>query len=130
MRILYHHRTLADGAEGIHIQEMVDAFRSLGHTVDVVSLATPRARGQGHEGVLTFVRNLIPNVLYELLSMLYNAAEYWRFRRLLARDKPDLIYKRHALYDLGILAAAKAEGIPVVLEINRPYSSETYHHFE
>src|SRR5947209_19618564 len=107
MRILYHHRTLADGAEGIHIQEMVDAFRSLGHTVDIVSLAKPRARGQGHEGVLTLVRNLIPNLLYELLSMLYNAAEYWRFRRLLARDKTDLNYKRHTLIDICNSSSAK-----------------------
>ena len=38
MRILYHHRTLADGAEGIHIAEMVDAFRALGHEVRVMGL--------------------------------------------------------------------------------------------
>jgi len=38
MRILYHHRTLGDGAEGIHIAEMVNAFRKLGHEVQVVSL--------------------------------------------------------------------------------------------
>ena len=33
MKILYHHRTLGDGAEGIHIREMVKSFRSLGHQV-------------------------------------------------------------------------------------------------
>jgi hypothetical protein len=31
MKILYHHRTSGDGAEGIHISEMVKAFRGLGH---------------------------------------------------------------------------------------------------
>ncbi|MCH8292490.1 glycosyltransferase WbuB, partial [Candidatus Poribacteria bacterium] len=38
MKILYHHRTLGDGAEGIHIREMVEAWRGLGHEVRVVSL--------------------------------------------------------------------------------------------
>lgn len=38
MRILYHHRTLADGAEGIRIREMVHAFRELGHETRVVAL--------------------------------------------------------------------------------------------
>ena len=39
MKILYQHRTLADGAEGIHIAEMVDAFQTLGHEVVMQSLA-------------------------------------------------------------------------------------------
>ena len=37
MKILYHHRTLADGAEGIHIEEMVRAFRELGHEVEALA---------------------------------------------------------------------------------------------
>ena len=39
MRILYHLRTLGDGAEGIHIREMVSAFRGLGHDVRVTGVA-------------------------------------------------------------------------------------------
>lgn len=42
MKILYHHRTLGDGAEGIHIKEMVGAFRQLGHTVRLVGPATEK----------------------------------------------------------------------------------------
>jgi len=41
VKILYHHRTLGDGAEGIHIAEMVNAFRQLGHEVLVIG---PRQR--------------------------------------------------------------------------------------
>ena len=47
MKILYHHRTLADGAEGIHILEMIEAFRANGHDVVV------RAMAHGTGGYLT-----------------------------------------------------------------------------
>ena len=39
MKILYHHRTLGDGAEGIHVREMVRAFSSLCHEVKVIGPA-------------------------------------------------------------------------------------------
>ena len=37
MKILYHHRTQGGGAEGVHIREIVTAFRSLGHEVNLIS---------------------------------------------------------------------------------------------
>ena len=44
MKILYHHRTLADGAEGIHILEMIEAFRAEGHEVIVQPSTTIKSR--------------------------------------------------------------------------------------
>ena len=38
MKILYHHRTRAEDAQGVHIQEMINAFKKLGHQVEAVSL--------------------------------------------------------------------------------------------
>jgi glycosyltransferase involved in cell wall biosynthesis len=37
MKILYHHRTQGQGAEGNHIREVVKALRGQGHQVDVLS---------------------------------------------------------------------------------------------
>ncbi len=34
MKIIYHHRTRGDGAEGVHIHEMAKAFVELGHCVE------------------------------------------------------------------------------------------------
>ena len=45
MKFIYHHRTLADGAEGIHISEMVNAFRQLGHEVLVIGPGVKREGG-------------------------------------------------------------------------------------
>jgi glycosyltransferase involved in cell wall biosynthesis len=130
MRILYHHRTLADGAEGIHIQEMVDAFRELGHTVEMQALAKPAARGSGHSGLLSKIRAGLPPLLYEAAALGYNAAEYRRTRALLKQVRPDFVYKRHALFDLGTILAARAAKIPIVLEVNRPYAAKSYSVFE
>ncbi len=83
MRILYHHRTLADGAEGIHIAEMVAAFRELGHDVDVLGLVastSPAAR----RGWMARMRAAAPAVLFELAAIASNAVEYVQVRRAIA----------------------------------------------
>ena len=129
MRILYHHRTLADGAEGVHIEEMVEAFRSLGHEVVVEALARPNARGQGG-GVLASVKALLPKRLFELSALAYNAIDRITVGRAIRRNRPDLLYKRHALFDLGALVAARRAGVPVILEVNSAYSSPVYQGLE
>jgi hypothetical protein len=40
MKILYHHRTASKDGQAVHIEEMIDALRALGHQVRVVA---PRA---------------------------------------------------------------------------------------
>src|SRR5688500_16274398 len=129
MRILYHHRTLADGAEGVHIAEMVDAFRSLGHDVMVEALARPNARGQG-SGVLASVKAVLPKRLFEFSGLAYNAIDRTTVARAIRRHRPDVMYKRHALFDLGALSAARRAGVPVILEVNSAYSSAVYQRLE
>lgn len=128
LRILYHHRTLADGAEGIHIEEMVRAFRDLGHEVRVVGVAaTQEARGRGLVGR---VKALLPQFLFELGSASLNLGEYLGTRRVIREFRPDFIYKRHARYDLGTILAARHLGVPVVVEVNCLFSDPAYQRFE
>src|SRR5262245_44308741 len=75
MRILYHHRTLADGAEGIHIREMIRAFRGLGHDVRVVALVGERgdiASPSRKTSRWSRVRAWLPHSAYELAELGYN----------------------------------------------------------
>ena len=130
MRILYHHRTLADGAEGIHIQEMIEAFQDLGHVVSVKALVEPEARGQGGGGFWGRVKAFLPHATFELAAMAYNLVDFVAFGRAIDREKPDLVYKRHAIYDIGAVLAARRRRVPVVLEINCPYSSPQHRRFE
>jgi glycosyltransferase involved in cell wall biosynthesis len=130
MRILYHHRTLADGAEGVHIHEMVEAFEALGHEVVIHALAKPPVRGQGGRSTVGRLKAFLPQGLFELGALAYNAVDWVMVRRAIRRHRSDLMYKRHALYDLGAIFAARSAGIPVILEVNAAYSSTVYQAFE
>lgn len=129
MRILYHHRTLADGAEGIHIQAMADAFRSLGHDVEVRGLAASPDDSRPASTVRA-VRALLPNAAFELASASLNVPEYVALRRRLRAARPGLLYKRHARYDVAALAAARREGVPSILEVNSLFTAGAYAGFE
>jgi glycosyltransferase involved in cell wall biosynthesis len=127
MRILYHHRTLADGAEGIHITSMVDAFRALGHEVRVCGAA---ATSGSQASRAAAVKAWLPGVAFEGASIAYNAPEYFSTRRIIREWRPDLLYKRHARYDVGPLLCARRSHVPIVLEVNAVYSERPYRDFE
>lgn len=128
MRILYHHRTLADGAEGIHIREMVNAFRELGHEVRLIGPVAP-GDSAGH-GRAAALKERLPKAAFELASLAYNGRDYGRVRRAIEEFRPDLVYKRHARHDVGALLAARRAGVPSVLEANCVFSARPYADFE
>jgi glycosyltransferase involved in cell wall biosynthesis len=130
MKILYQHRTQADGAEGIHIAEMVEAFEAMGHTVVMQALAKAPKRGEGQTSTLGRIKGWLPRPLLEIATLAFNLVEYIGFRRVLRRERPDIVYKRHAIYDIGICLAARHAGVPLVLEVNCPYSSPGCQRFE
>jgi glycosyltransferase involved in cell wall biosynthesis len=125
MRILYHHKTLGDGAEGIHVSAMVDAFRALGHSVDVVALIgeqtnTPTRRVRA----LSRIRRLVPQSCYEALEVGYTVVGSRALRQAIAKATPDFIYERYTLFNCAGVFAAKRAGIPLVLEVNAPLAYE------
>ena len=130
MRILYHYRTLADGAEGIHITSIIAALRSLGHDVEVSAVTKSSSGGSGRAAAADRIRNLLPGAAFELASTALNAAEYMTVRRQIAQFKPDLIYARHARLAIGAIAAARHAGVPTVLEVNSLFTQGEYHDFE
>lgn len=130
VNILYHHRTLADGAEGIHIHEMIEAFRALGHHVSVQAIAREAEAGRGSESVLASIRRRLPQGLFELAAIALSGSDYLRVARRVRAEEPDLVYKRHALFDVGAILAARRRGVPVVLEVNTAYSAPSLRQFE
>ena len=129
MRILYHHRTLADGAEGIHIAEMVDAFRALGHEVRVMGLGARDGKPTA-EGWIGRLRAGLPASVFEAAAIAANLVEYAHVRRTIGEFSPDVVYKRHARNDVGAISAARSRRIPVVLEINCLFTGQAYRRFE
>ncbi len=130
MKILYHHRTLADGAEGIHILEMIEAFRANGHDVVVRAMAHGTGRGTGHQGFLKQLKGMLPKGAFELAAAGSSAMDYVTFGRALRQHRPDFVYKRHALNDFGVVLAARHHRVPLILEVNRLYAAIQHTQFE
>ncbi|MGB7329164.1 MAG: glycosyltransferase family 4 protein [Rubripirellula sp.] len=150
MRILYHHRTLGDGAEGVHVAAMIAAFRQLGHQVRVVALAgdpiavgdssaadtsptntTDTSRsgpdikaGSRTRKMLSFFAGLLPGVTYELAELAYNVPAKWRLKRAVRSFRPDMIYDRYNSFSSAAVDVGKATRIPVFLEVNAPVALE------
>ena len=129
MRILYQHRTFADGAEGVHIAAMVDAFRALGHEVRVMGVAAGGATSPTSTAAAR-LKQAMPAPLMELATFAVNAPEYVATLAEIRRFRPDLLYKRHARFDVAALAAARQAGVPAVLEVNCLFSQPPYVEFE
>lgn len=131
MRILYWHRTLGDGAEGVHITSMIEAFRTLGHDVRLARIA---GTGEGHAaapaGLVGRVRSHLPGPLFELASIGYNLPEYLHMRRAIASYRPDVVYARHARYATAALLAARHSRVPSLLEVNALFTAPGYAQFE
>ena len=125
MKVLYHHRTMADGAEGIHIREIVRALRALGHEVLVVALAgdptEPVAPGASR---LAAFRRLIPAAGYELAEIGYNPLGYRRIMTAVRHFRPDVIYDRYSAYSTAAMNAARQARVPLLLEVNAPLAYE------
>jgi glycosyltransferase involved in cell wall biosynthesis len=131
MRVLYHHRSLADGAEGIHIAEMVKAFRSLGVQCEVfgpVPESTKTASRQKWSEHLTRAKNKLPSILLEVGEIAFAVLDSVRLAWHVASVRPDVIYDRYALYSFGAAFVGKLFGIPTVLEVNSPLSYEKQHY--
>ena len=125
MRILYHHRTLGDGAEGIHIREMVKAFRGLGHSVKVIGpVGEMQPEHSRKSRSLGLLKRAIPSVLYELLEIAYTGYGFWKTAWEINRFKPDFIYERYITFNAGTVLAGIAFHIPVCLEVNAPLALE------
>ena len=135
MKIVYHHRTRAEDAQGIHIAEIQRAFRELGHEVVEVSLVPSASAGRGTKRrpnplvrLLSRAAKALPDAGYELLELASNALVVARLRAAVRAAKPDLIYERYSLHNAAGVIAARAAGVPIVLEVNAPLAEERARH--
>lgn len=125
MRILYHHRTLGDGAEGIHIAEMVYAFRQLGHEVLLVGLGVKKTGDSEEKSEkFTWVKKLFKGPLYEIVELAYNVVGYRMLLRAIKEFEPDFLYDRYITYNYSVVAAARKFHLPIFLEVNAPLAYE------
>jgi glycosyltransferase involved in cell wall biosynthesis len=132
MKILYHHRTMGRGAEGIHIASIVKALEALGHEVVVVSPPgmnpldglgnVPLDKSDARVGGLSLLWKLIsrkaPQFFFELLEIFYNFHAIVRMKRILEREKIDFLYERNAYFLFAGAYISRKFGLPLAIEAN------------
>ena len=125
-RVLYHHRTQGKAVEGVHIRGIADALKAGGVAVDVLSLpgadpyASPKAMSPTKQAtpLMRVVANL-PEPLFELVEVAYNAIVAWRILGYLRKHRDvDFIYERYSLFMFAGLLVARLKGLPFFVEVN------------
>ena len=125
MKILYHHRTASKDGQAVHIDELIAAFRELGHEVRVVAPEAPAGEGMGGEvGWVGKLRARLPKAVYEVLELGYSLLAYLKLARAAREFRPDAIYERYNLFLLSGLLLKRRLRLPLLLEVNAPLAEE------
>lgn len=127
-RILYHHRIRADDGQAVHVTELIGALRAAGHEVRECALVPkadrPAGNGTPPGGGSRWTRLRLPRSAIEVLEIAYGRQGARMIRRAAVGFRPDFVYERHALHCDAGLRAARALGVPLVLEVNSPLCDE------
>jgi glycosyltransferase involved in cell wall biosynthesis len=134
MNILYHHRTLATDAQGVHIRALMTAFRAAGHRVREVSLVSSEAgpvkdeRGE-RKGLVAVLRRRLPRIAYELLEYTYTPYGLRKLEQAAREEgQVDLVYERYSLGNAAGVRFGRKHGVPVIVEVNAPLAREKAEH--
>jgi glycosyltransferase involved in cell wall biosynthesis len=129
MKILYHYRTAAHDGQAVHREELIAAFRSLGHEVVLVG-PSPGAVDEASTagGALSYVRQRLPRSLHELLELAYCVPDFLRLLAAYRRVRPDFVYERYNLFLLSGAWLKRLTKVPFAVEVNSPLSDERAAH--
>jgi len=125
MKILYHHRTRSKDGQYVHIEEMVNALRELGHEVIVVAPPSMEKEDFGSDaGLVAWLKRHLPKWVYEIMELAYSLVAYRRLAQAVKRHKPDALYERYNLFLPAGVWIKKRFGLPMLLEVNAPLFEE------
>ncbi len=125
MKILFHHRIASRDGQAVHMEELIEAFRRLGHEVIVAgpNLVDEDAIG-GESRLVARLKSTLPKFAYELLEFLYSFVALRRLKRAHDQHRPDVLYERYNLFTLAGVWLKRLTGIPMFLEVNAPLFEE------
>ena len=122
---LYHHRTQAADAQGIHINEMFRALKRRGVDMKMIALVKDEAVGlESRGGLLDKVISLLPGFVYELMEIGFNVLGILKLYRATRMYRPDFIYERYSIFNIAGCVVSKLTGVPLIEEINAPLAYE------
>ncbi|MFK3739421.1 glycosyltransferase family 4 protein [Massilia sp. TN1-12] len=125
MRILYHHRTRSKDGQYVHIEEMINALRALGHEVIIVAPPSTETESFGSDaGMVAVLKRWLPKWFYELMELGYSLVAYRRLAAAVRQYKPDCLYERYNLFLPAGIWLARRYKLPMLLEVNAPILEE------
>ena len=121
MKILYHHRIASKDGQYVHIEEMINSLRKIGHEVVVVEPAQLTKKDFGKSsGAVQSLRSFLPGFMHEIIEFGYCFFDLFKLILSIIKHKPDCIYERYNLFFISGILAKKLFKLPLVLEINAP----------
>jgi len=115
----------------------VNALREQGHKVEILSPpgADPERQRNTARSIkwfhplLTFVfTRKLPDLLFEIIQILYNVVAYLRIKHAYRPSRFDAIYERYSTFSFAGAIFAKRYNIPIILEVNNTTSFGTIRH--
>lgn len=125
MKILYHHRIRSKDGQYVHVEEMINALKALGHEIILVAPTAMEKEEFGADaGMVAWMKRHLPRMLYELLEFTYALLAYLRLRRAVREHRPDCLYERYNLFLPAGVWLKRRYGMPMLLEVNAPLYQE------
>jgi len=132
LNIVYSHRTMGRGAEGMHILNIVNEFKRMGHCVTVISppgIDPLIEAGQppvdmskvNAKGMLSFWKNVsvkTPQFIFELFEIAYNLYAVCCLLYHHNKRPFDFVYERHGMFFIAGTWFSRLTGVPLILEVN------------
>jgi len=125
VRILFHHRIRSKDGQFVHIEELTRALKGLGHEVFLVGPSAIETEAFGADaGIIAWLKEVLPGVIYEVFEFGYAFLAYVRLRRAVQRYRPDCLYERYNLFlPAGVWLKRRCK-LPMLLEVNAPLLDE------
>lgn len=125
LKILYHHRIRSKDGQYVHIAELIQALRKLGHEVILVAPpAAEKAKFGDDAGGIAVLKRYCPGFVYELMEFAYSFVVYWRLREAVLAHRPDCLYERYNLFLPAGVWLKRRFNLPMLLEVNAPLFEE------
>ncbi len=125
MKVLYHHRIRSKDGQSVHVEEIIGAFKRLGHHVEVCApVSFDEEEFGGESKSLSMLKQYLPRFFYELLEFSYAFLDSFKLAMAVKRVEPDFIYERYNLFLPSGIWVKKIQKIPLLLEVNAPLFEE------
>ena len=125
MKILYHHRIASKDGQFVHVEELTEALKRLGHEIVFVApnVVENSEFGSGG-GSVALLKKFVPGFAYELMEFCYSIIAYIKLVLAVKKHRPDCLYERYSLYMPSGIWIKRQFDLPMILEINAPLYAE------